>query len=905
MDKSRISLESVEIHKGDSQDLGPSTHDPSNSTLPKSTSKSTFNRLGGKFKASTKGLKGFGTRKAPRAKSGALRGLKSVRFIDKKKIGKDGWKDAERRFNQMAVNGRLGREKFGICVGMQDSSDFAAELYNALGRRRELNLENGIDLEQFKLFWEDIASQDSDTRLHIFFDMCDKNGDGKLCEDEVREVLFMSAAANNLGNFKRHAGRYAAVIMEELDPDQLGYIEMWQLEALLKGMGGMCQAGGGGGGGFSGSSSVQRSQSLTRTMIPTKYRGKISKYASLTLEKAHENWKMIWVLSLWLLVNAILFMWKFREYEKKPGFQVCGYCVCIAKGAAETLKLNMALILFPVCRRTLTKLRETFLGTFVPFDENLNFHKIIALGIAIGVITHTVFHLTCNLVKISTCPKALFMRTLGSSFDYQQPSYMDIVMTVPGTTGVIMLLIMTFSFTLATHSFRRKVVKLPWKFDRLAGFNSFWYSHHLLIVVYILFYFHGTMLIIGKQRTTWMYITVPVLCYSTERLLVLYDLNYEVHIIRAVVYTGNVLALYMSKPSQFKYKSGMYLFVKCPDLSNYEWHPFSITSAPGDDYLSIHIRALGDWTSELKDRFERICEVQDAKPREGNLVRLETRTNARSACTTPMGRTSSVVPHGRTSNVAPVARTSGAAQHERLSSVAQHERLSTIDSLSVTSVDTIPTSKSIREQPDLAEPIFPRIYIKGPYGAPAQNYKDYDILLLIGLGIGATPFISILKDLLNHITPSYLKVDLDGGFDGKVPERAYFYWITREQGSFEWFKGVMDDVAEYDVNHVIEMHNYLTSVYEEGDARSALITMVQSLERAKKGVDVVSNSKIITHFARPNWRKVFEDLAQRHNSHCVGVFYCGSPTLTKPLRELCEEFTLESTTRFEFHKENF
>lgn len=46
------------------------------------------------------------------------------------------------------------------------------------------------------------------------------------------------------------------------------------------------------------------------------------------------------------------------------------------------------------------------------------------------------------------------------------------------------------------------------------------------------------------------------------------------------------------------------------------------------------------------------------------------------------------------------------------------------------------------------------------------------------------------------------------------------------------------------LQHIIEMHNYLTSVYEEGDARSALITMVQSLERAKKGVDVVSNSKV-------------------------------------------------------------
>lgn len=27
---------------------------------------------------------------------------------------------------------------------------------------------------------------------------------------------------------------------------------------------------------------------------------------------------------------------------------------------------------------------------------------------------------------------------------------------------------------------------------------------------------------------------------------------------------------------------------------------------------------------------------------------------------------------------------------------------------------------------------------------------------------------------------------------------AYFYWVTREQGSFDWFKGVMDEIAELD-----------------------------------------------------------------------------------------------------------
>jgi hypothetical protein len=53
-----------------------------------------------------------------------------------------------------------------------------------------------------------------------------------------------------------------------------------------------------------------------------------------------------------------------------------GYCLLTAKGAAETLKFNMALILLPVCRNTITWLRSTRLGPLVPFDDNINFHKV-------------------------------------------------------------------------------------------------------------------------------------------------------------------------------------------------------------------------------------------------------------------------------------------------------------------------------------------------------------------------------------------------------------------------------------------------------------------------------------------------------------------------------------------------
>jgi respiratory burst oxidase len=136
-------------------------------------------------------------------------------------------------------------------------------------------------------------------------------------------------------------------------------------------------------------------------------------------------------------------------------------------------------------------------------------------------------------------------------------------------------------------------------------------------------------------------------------------------------------------------------------------------------------------------------------------------------------------------------------------------------------------------------------------------------------------------------------------------KRAYFYWVTREQGSFDWFKNVMDEVSITDRNKVIELHNYCTSVYEEGDARSALITMLQSLHHEKHGVDVVSGTRVMSHFARPDWRSVYKRIAVKHPNTRVGVFYCGAAGLVKELKHLARDFSHKTSTKFSFHKENF
>lgn len=211
-----------------------------------------------------------------------------------------------------------------------------------------------------------------------------------------------------------------------------------------------------------------------------------------------ENWQRTWLMSLWLMAMGGVFAWKLNQYRNRAAFQVMGYCLGAAKGAAETLKLNMALILLPVCRNMLTWLRSTRARLFIPFDDNINFHKIIACAIAIGVMVHAGTHLACDFPRLVNSSQEKF-NLISSHFNRKKPTYTSLLGGVEGVTGISMVILMAISFTLATRRFRRNVVSLSSPFNRLTGFNAFWYSHHLLALVYILLLVHGTFVFLVNQ----------------------------------------------------------------------------------------------------------------------------------------------------------------------------------------------------------------------------------------------------------------------------------------------------------------------------------------------------------------------------------------------------------------------
>ncbi|KAF2911136.1 hypothetical protein DAI22_11g154800 [Oryza sativa Japonica Group] len=569
---------------------------------------------------------GAGGPRFDRSKSAAAHALKGLKFISRADGGA-GWPAVEKRFDDLAKDGLLPRSKFGQCIGMKEL-EFAGELFDALARRRNISGDS-ISKAELLEFWDQISDTSFDSRLQTFFDMVDKNADGRITEEEVKEIITLSASANKLSKVQEQSEEYARLIMEELDPSNLGYIELYNLEMLLLQAPSQSVR-------IGTTNSRNLSQMLSQNLRPTAEPNPLRRWwrrASYFLE---DNWRRVWVLLLWLAICAGLFTYKFIQYRHRAVFHVMGYCVCVAKGGAETLKFNMALILLPVCRNTVTWIRNrAAVARVVPFDDNLNFHKVIAVGITVGAGLHVISHLTCDFPRLLHATDAEYEPMKRFFGDTRPPNYWWFVKGTEGWTGLVMLVLMAVAFTLATPWFRRGRLRLPRPLNRLTGFNAFWYSHHCFVIVYALLIVHGYYLFLTKdwyKKTTWMYLAVPMFLYACERLTrALRSSVRPVKILKVAVYPGNVLSLHFSKPQGFKYKSGQYIFVNCAAVSPFQWHPFSITSAPQDDYVSVHIRTLGDWTRELKNVFSRVCRP----PTEGKSGLLRAEYDRDGAMTNP------------------------------------------------------------------------------------------------------------------------------------------------------------------------------------------------------------------------------------------------------------------------------
>lgn len=78
-----------------------------------------------------------------------------------------------------------------------------------------------------------------------------------------------------------------------------------------------------------------------------------------------------------------------------------------------------------------------------------------------------------------------------------------------------------------------------------------------------------------------------------------------------------------------------------------------------------------------------------------------------------------------------------------------------------------------------------RIAIDGPFGTASEDVFSHEVGLLVGAGIGVTPFASILKSIF------YRK---EAGDKSLCLEKVYFYWLCPSMHSFEWFRDLLINI---------------------------------------------------------------------------------------------------------------
>lgn len=91
----------------------------------------------------------------------------------------------------------------------------------------------------------------------------------------------------------------------------------------------------------------------------------------------------------------------------------------------------------------------------------------------------------------------------------------------------------------------------------------------------------------------------------------------KTYISSGILLPSKVTHLVIKRPPHFHFRPGDYVFVNIPAIAKYEWHPFTLSSAPEqDDYMWLHIRGVGEWTNRLYTYFEK----EQARLHQGEIV---------------------------------------------------------------------------------------------------------------------------------------------------------------------------------------------------------------------------------------------------------------------------------------------
>uniref|UniRef100_A0A8C4YWA4 NADPH oxidase 5 n=1 Tax=Gadus morhua TaxID=8049 RepID=A0A8C4YWA4_GADMO len=717
--------------------------------------------------------------------------------------GEDKEIDLEEFKTALKVKESFFAERFFALFDSDGSSSISLdELLGALNL-----LIHGSEADKLRFLFQ-VYDVDGETTTHThtcYGSMC--NGSGSIDPDELRTVLKSCLRESAISLPEEKLDDLTLALFESADKDRSGAITFEELKAELENFPEVME------------NLTISAANWLKPPEAEERRRQAPRY--LTRAYWQNNSRKLTFLMAYALLSLLLFSSALLHHRGG------GVCYMVAKGCGQCLNFNCTFVMVLMLRRCLTWLRATWLVRVLPLDQNILLHQIVGYAILVFTVVHTSAHIL-NFAHLS-------QHTGYSLWEY-------LLTTRPGVgwvrgsaslTGVVLQLLIGL-MVLCSSTFVR----------RSGHFEVFYWSHLSYVWVWSLLVVHCA--------NFWKWFLVPGLVFLLEKVLGLAFAHMGgLYIVEVNLLPSKVTHLVIKRPPFFTFKPGDYLYINIPDIATYEWHPFTISSAPEQsDTLWLHIRSMGQWTNRLFEFFRQPETLASSPKRLATSLR-----NKRQLVQTQVGN-----------YLAPPK-------------LGDNHQLCNI-----------------------------KCYVDGPYGTPTRQIFASEHAVLIGAGIGITPFASILQSIMyrrrkqNCPNCSYSWCENIIDSDMKL-RKVDFIWINRDQKSFEWFVSLltkleMDQADEEPEGRFLEMHMYMTSALSKNDMKAIGLQMALDLLAKKEKRDSITGLQTRTQPGRPDWAKVFQKVSEE-NKGKVHVFYCGAPALAKTIKAQCEHFG------FHFYKENF
>ncbi|KAL6056739.1 NADPH oxidase 5 [Balamuthia mandrillaris] len=186
---------------------------------------------------------------------------------------------------------------------------------------------------------------------------------------------------------------------------------------------------------------------------------------------------------------------------------------------------------------------------------------------------------------------------------------------------------------------------------RRSCFELFFYCHFAFIIfcVFVAIHEYVPLLLLSLQETTKLNsdnsagtlgAMIPgLLMYAVDVLfrLTRYFTSRSTRTLSITTLPNNMVRLEMKK--KFNFNAGQWVLVNIPSISWHQWHPFSISCAPQQPTMTLHIKDSGGWTHRLSELLKKQQQQQEEEGDEENKGNKQKQQPLRLKVDGPWGKT--------------------------------------------------------------------------------------------------------------------------------------------------------------------------------------------------------------------------------------------------------------------------